>query len=62
MLIFPKAALTTAQPLIQWVLGQNGWKYKADHLPLSNAKVKNEWNYISIPPYAFTACRRAFQL
>jgi len=28
--------------------------HEADHSYLSSAKVKNTWNYTSIPPYAFT--------
>jgi len=26
---------------------------EADHSPLPSAEIKNEWSYISIPPYAF---------
>lgn len=34
-------------PVVTW-LG-----YEADHLCQSSAKVKNDWSYISTPPYAF---------
>jgi hypothetical protein len=36
-------------------LGIKEARREADHLPQSNAEVKNAWNYTSIPQYAFTA-------
>jgi hypothetical protein len=29
---------------------------QADHSPLSNAKVKNEWSYTSSPPLCLLIC------
>jgi len=53
----PRSSTGSAQPPTQWVLGvlSPGLKWpgcKADHLPASNAKVKNKQNYTS-NPYAF---------
>lgn len=39
-------------PVVKW-LG-----YEADHLCQSSAKVKNDWSYISTPPYAFQNMHR----
>jgi hypothetical protein len=47
-------ALVATQPPIQWVPGALSPEVKwpgreADHSSLSNAEVKNEWSYTSIP-------------
>jgi hypothetical protein len=39
---------------VQWV------RHEADHSPPSWAKVKNEWSYNSLPPYAFMVCNFTF--
>jgi hypothetical protein len=36
-------------------LGVKRPENEADHLPLSNAEVKNAWSYTSTPPYVFVA-------
>ena len=35
---------------------------KVDHSPASRAKVKNEWNYTSTPPYTFMMCMGQYYL
>jgi hypothetical protein len=58
-----RTALGPTQPPIQWVPGAislgGGVKRlgrETDHSPPSSAEVKNEWNCISTPQYAFMAC------
>jgi hypothetical protein len=46
------------QPLAQWLTGALFWRikrteWKVDHSPKSGAKFKNDWTYISTPPYIF---------
>jgi hypothetical protein len=55
-----RTALGPTQPPIQWVSGALSLGVKrpgreADHSPPSSTEVKNAWNYISTPQYAFMA-------
>jgi hypothetical protein len=58
--IFPFAtasslALGLNQPPIRWVPGKKQPGREVGYSPLSNAEVKNAWNYTCIPQYVFTA-------
>jgi hypothetical protein len=53
-----RTGLGPTQPPIQWVpgalsLGVKWPEPEADHLPPSNAEVKNAWSYNSTPQYIF---------
>jgi len=55
-----RTALGPTQPPVQWEsgapsMGVKWLGHKADHSLSSSAKVKNVWNYSSIPPYFFIA-------
>ena len=53
-----RLAVGTTQPLVQWIPGvlPLGLKWpvnEADHSPLSSAKAKNAWSYISTSTYTW---------
>ena len=41
--------LVPTQPPVQWELGLKQPGHDGDHSPSSSAKIKNEWNYTSMP-------------
>jgi hypothetical protein len=52
----PILALGSTQPPTEWAPGIMRRGSDTDHPTPSSVGVKNEWNYVSIPPYVFMVC------